>query len=109
VAILGNPVLNLAGENLGDIKEIMVDVHTGKVAYLVLSFGGFLGLGSKLFPVPWEAFRTAPAGNSLVLELDKGILEEAPGFDLDNWPDMGDPDWGRHIHDHYGLKWPYGL
>ncbi len=102
----GDKVRNSAGEDLGKIEDIMLDVPTGRVAYAVLSFGGFLGMGNKLFAVPWEALTLNERDKEFVLNIDKQMLENAPGFDKDNWPDMADPDWGSQIYKYYGYK-PY--
>ena|SRR5690242_144744 len=102
----GDRVRNTAGEDLGKIDELMIDIPTGRIAYAVLSFGGFLGMGNKLFAVPWEAFTVDESEHELVLNVDKNTLESAPGFDKDNWPDMADPQWGSQVYSHYGYK-PY--
>ena len=104
--LAGDRVRNSAGEDLGKIEEIMLDVPTGRVAYAVLSFGGFLGLGNKLFAVPWEALTLNERDHEFILNVDKEQLESAPGFDKDNWPDMADPQWGSQVFQHYGYK-PY--
>jgi len=104
--LTGDRVRNSAGEDLGKIEEIMIDVQTGRVAYAVLSFGGFLGIGDKLFAVPWEAMTLNEADHEFVMNVDKAALENAPGFDKDNWPDMADPTWGSQVFSHYGYK-PY--
>jgi len=100
--LAGDRVRNAAGEDLGKIEEIMLDVPSGRVAYAVLSFGGFLGMGNKLFAVPWNALTVDELEHQFVLDVDKQVLESAPGFDKDNWPDMADPNWGSQIHSHYG-------
>jgi sporulation protein YlmC with PRC-barrel domain len=105
-ALAGDRVRNSAGEDLGKIEEIMIDVPTGRVAYAVLSFGGFLGMGEKLFALPWDALQLDEDEHQFILNVDKATLENAPGFDSDNWPDMADPNWGSQIHSHYGSK-PY--
>ena len=105
-SLMGNHVRNAAGESLGKIEEIMIDVNAGRIAYAVLSFGGFLGIGDKLFAVPWESLALDPTGKEFILDVDKSVLENAPGFDKDNWPDMADTTWGSEIHGHYG-KTPY--
>jgi sporulation protein YlmC with PRC-barrel domain len=102
----GDKVINLQGENLGDIQEIMIDLERGRVAYAVLSFGGFLGLGDKLFAIPWEALTIDMAEKRFVLNVDKELLKRAPGFDKDRWPDMTDPAWGAELYTYYGYK-PY--
>lgn len=102
----GNDVYNKQNEDLGDIKEIMIDVPSGRVAYAVLSFGGFLGMGDKLFAVPWTALQLDTVNKRFVLDISKERLEQAPGFDKDAWPDMADPTWATALHDYYGVK-PY--
>jgi sporulation protein YlmC with PRC-barrel domain len=104
--LVGDRVRNSAGENLGSIEEIMIDTPSGRVAYAVLSFGGFLGIGSKLFAVPWSAMRLDEGEHEFVLDVDRQTLENAPGFDKDNWPDMADPAFEKQIHGHYGTT-PY--
>jgi sporulation protein YlmC with PRC-barrel domain len=104
--LLGNDVYNLAGNDLGDIKEILLDMQTGRVSYAVLSFGGFLGMGSKLFAVPWRALKLDTVNKRFILDVAKERLENAPGFDKDSWPDMADPTWANDLHTYYGTK-PY--
>ena len=104
--LAGDRVRNSAGEDLGKIEEIMIDIPGGRVAYAVLSFGGFLGMGNKLFAVPWDALTIDEQEHEFVLNIDKQTLEKAPGFDKDNWPDMADSTWGSQIYDYYGSK-PY--
>lgn len=105
-SLSGDRVRNSAGEDLGKVEEIMLDVPTGRVAYAVLSFGGFLGMGNKLFALPWDALTLNERDHEFILNVDKQTLENAPGFDKDNWPDMADPSWGSQIHNYYGSK-PY--
>jgi sporulation protein YlmC with PRC-barrel domain len=100
--LIGDTVVNGADDRLGDIKEIMLDMQTGQVAYAVLSFGGFLGLGDKLFAVPWQALHLDTVNKRFVLDIDKERLQTAPGFDKDAWPDMADTQWTQHIHNFYG-------
>jgi sporulation protein YlmC with PRC-barrel domain len=105
-SITGDSVRNRAGDDLGRIEEIMLDVESGDIAYAVLSFGGFLGLGDKLFAVPWNAFELNAENHEFILDVDKATLENAPGFDKDNWPDFADTTFGSQIHSHYGRE-PY--
>jgi sporulation protein YlmC with PRC-barrel domain len=100
--LMGNDVYNQKDEDLGDIKEIMLDMRSGRVAYAVLSFGGFLGMGKKLFAVPWSALTLDTVNKRFVLSVDKERLANAPGFDKDKWPDMQDPTWSKEIHAYYG-------
>lgn len=100
--LIGNDVYNHKGEDLGDIKEIMLDMRSGNVGYAVLSFGGFLGMGEKLFAVPWRALVLDTENKRFVLNVEKDRLKDAPGFDKDHWPNMADQGWSRAIHDYYG-------
>lgn len=104
--LIGNDVRNHQDEDLGDIKEIMLDVPNGRIAYAVLSFGGFLGMGDKLFAVPWEALQLDTENECFVLNVEKERLENAPGFDPDRWPDMADTTWQNEVHSYYGTE-PY--
>ncbi|HVL01649.1 MAG TPA: PRC-barrel domain-containing protein [Dongiaceae bacterium] len=99
--LIGDDVFNAEGESLGDIKEIMLDMETGDVAYAVLAFGGLLGLGEKLFAVPWNALHLDTVKKAFILNVAKDELKLAPGFDKDDWPDMSDPAWSEQIDSYY--------
>lgn len=103
-SLSGNAVVNAQGEDLGNIKELMLDINRGKIAYAVLSFGGFLGLGDKLFAIPWNAMTVEADKDRFVLDVPKERLEEAPGFDEDNWPETGDDTWLGEVYDYYGAE-----
>jgi len=94
-AIEGMVVRNEKGEDLGKVKDLVIDLQSGKVVYAALDFGGFIGIGDKLFAVPWKAFKCETNGKiqQLVLEIPKEKLKNAPGFDKKNWPVSGDPTW----------------
>ncbi len=100
-SIIGTDVVNPNGDNLGDIKEVVIDPSTGKVAYAVVSFGGFLSMGEKLFAIPFSSFKYDHAENEYVLDTSKERLEAAPGFDADHWPKMSDEKWNRDVHKYY--------
>ena len=102
--LIGNDVYNRMDESLGDIKEIMLDMHTGKVAYAVLSFGGILTMGEKLFAVPWERLVLDTVNERFTLDIEKEQLKNAPGFDKDHWPDMRSPDWNSEIDAFYRMS-----
>ncbi|MBT9465144.1 PRC-barrel domain-containing protein [Hydrogenophaga sp.] len=102
--LIGNDVFNDQDEDLGEIREIMLDMHTGRVDYAVLSFGGFLGMGEKLFAVPWAALELDTTSRCFVLRVSKARLESAPGFDKQHWPDMADPEWEKGVHEFYGTQ-----
>ena len=100
--LIGDNVHNKQDEHLGDIKEIMLDVPTGKVAYAVLSFGGLFTIGEKLFAVPWNALKLDAVNKRFVLDVKKDRFEDAPGFDSDHWPNMADQSWVDKISAYYG-------
>lgn len=104
-SLASDTVVNAQGEELGSVKDLMIDLSDGHVAYAVLSFGGFMGLGDKLFAVPWQALAVDQKNQTLVLNADKDSLENAPGFDKDDWPDMSDTAWGARVHKHYGISY----
>jgi sporulation protein YlmC with PRC-barrel domain len=102
--LTGDDVYNLTGESLGEIKEIMLDTRTGQVAYAVLSFGGIMGMGTKLFAVPWQLLTLDTTNKCFLLDIPKERLENAPGFDKDDWPDMSSPSWTSQIDSFYGAS-----
>ena len=102
--LTGTDVRNREGENLGNIKDFILDVENGRVMYAVLDFGGFLGIGDKYFAVPLEAFRTDTQSEQLVLDVDKARLENAPGFDKDNWPSTPNDTFVESVYDFYGQR-----
>ncbi|WP_058049589.1 PRC-barrel domain-containing protein [Janthinobacterium sp. Ant5-2-1] len=106
--LIGDDVYNHDDEELGDIKEIMLDMRTGQIAYAVLSFGGVLGMGDKLFAVPWERLTLDTVNKRFLLNVDKDLLKNAPGFDKDNWPDMGSEAWNQQMEAFYGSSTRYG-
>jgi sporulation protein YlmC with PRC-barrel domain len=106
--MIGDDVRSPAGEDLGHVEEIMIDTNGGRIAYVVLSFGGLLGLGDKLFAVPWSALTLDTEEHAFILDVDKETLEDAPGFDKDDWPKTldGNNDWLVGVYDYYGYA-PY--
>jgi len=104
-SLASDDVYNPKGEKLGSIKELMLDIQSGKVCYAVLSFGGFLSLGEKLFAVPWSALTVDTENKRLVMDTDEDRLKNAPGFDTDNWPNMADATWEKTVHGYYGTTY----
>jgi sporulation protein YlmC with PRC-barrel domain len=102
--LIGEDVYNRQDEDLGDIKEIMLDIRSGQVAYAVLSFGGWLGMGDKLFAVPWQALQLDTDNKRFLLDVSKEHLKNAPGFDQDNWPDMASTEFNTQLHSFYGTQ-----
>jgi sporulation protein YlmC with PRC-barrel domain len=104
---IGSDVENPQGQNLGDVKDVVIDRSSGRIAYAVVSFGGFLGMGEKLFAVPWGAFTQPKADkDTLVLDVDKERLKNAPGFDTHNWPQMASQEWVTSLYSYYNVP-PY--
>lgn len=104
--LTGDKVVNPQKENLGKIEHLMIDLANGRIAYAVLSFGGFLGMGDKLFAIPWSALTVDTVEKQFILNVDKEVLKRAPGFDKDDWPNMADRSWGTKVFTYYGAK-PY--
>ena len=102
--IAGDDVCNLQDEKLGTIKDIMIDVTSGKIRYAVLACGGFLGMGDHLFAVPWDAFKLDRENKRFILDVDAERLKTAPSFDKDNWPNMADPSWNSTIDSYYAKR-----
>lgn len=106
--IVGMRVKNAQDENLGTVNDIVIDMEAGKVRYLALSYGGFLGLGDKLFAVPHDAFQVRRDENAeavhLVLDISTEKLKEAPGFDQNNWPNFADAKFTSTIDEFYSPK-----
>jgi len=104
--LTGDSVVNGAGEDLGKIEAIMLDVTSGRIAYAVLSFGGFLGMGKKLFALPWGALTLDAVEKRFIVDASKEKLQNAEGFDKDHWPSMADPEWATRLHSYYNVT-PY--
>lgn len=102
----GDKVVNARGEDLGTIEDIMIDVQRGRVAYAVMKCGGFLGMGDKLFAIPWDALTLDANRHCFVLDADRERFQKAPGFDKQHWPSMADNSWATQVHDFYGVR-PY--
>jgi len=101
-SIIGAKVVNASKEDLGKIEDVVIDTRTSVVAYAILSFGGFLGLGDKHFAIPWRVLDFHAAEGYAVLKLDKERLKNAPGFKAGEWPDMSTKEWVNSIDDHFG-------
>jgi len=99
--VIGGDVRSQTNENLGDIEDLAIDPKSGRVAYAVVAFGGFLGFGEKLFAIPMDSF-TRTADGKWVLAVSRDRLKDAPGFDKKNWPNMADPMFDTRIREFYG-------
>lgn len=99
--ITGDEVCNLKDEKLGKIQDLMLDVTTGKIRYAVLTSGGFLSMGDRLFAVPWKALKQDKANHRFILNADVERVKNAPGFDKDDWPNMADASWNTAVESYY--------
>lgn len=108
--MLGSQIVNRAGEQLGTLKELVIDLEDGRIAYAVLSFGGVMGMGDKLFAIPWEALMLNAKDRTFILDVEKEVFKEAPGFDKDRWPDKAqyEAGWLLDIYEYYGYS-PYWM
>ena len=105
-SINGTNVVNSRGEDVGHVEDIMIDLSTGRVLYTVLSFGGILGIGNKLFAVPFQSFTIDQEDEKFILDVDKDRLKNAPGFDKDNWPQTSDINFNNEVYSYYSVD-PY--
>jgi sporulation protein YlmC with PRC-barrel domain len=97
----GTDVYNRAGEHLGTIDHVMIDKFSGQVGYAVMSFDGFLGIGEKYHPLPWQVLDYDTRKGGYVVDLDRQTLEKAPhygGRDAEAWPERG---WRSRVDDYY--------
>jgi sporulation protein YlmC with PRC-barrel domain len=97
-------VVGADGEVLGSISDLMLDLERGRVAYAVVATGGIVGIGERLFAVPWSALR--PLGEQFLLECKRAVLDSAPAFDRDHWPLTPAHRWHERVHAHYHSR-PY--
>jgi sporulation protein YlmC with PRC-barrel domain len=105
-SLTGDEVRNHNDEVLGSVADIMIDCSTGKVSYVVMSSGGFLGLGEKLFALPMSALTLDTENECMRMEANKELFENLEGFDKDNWPDMADVIWEKATHQYFAAR-PY--
>ena len=106
--LIGEEVRNKQDESLGEIKEIMIDMRTGQVGYVVMSLGGWFNYNERLYAVPWKALQHDVANHRFVLDVSREKLQSAPAFEKDQWPDMADATWVREINSAYGTE-PYHM
>ncbi|MFX1767370.1 PRC-barrel domain-containing protein [Paraburkholderia sp. A1RI-2L] len=107
----GDRVFSSDNQEIGKIKEIMLEVASGRVAYAVMSSGGFLGIGDKLLALPWSALTLDATNKRFLLNVSAERVKLAPGFDKDHWPAMADLEWSTTVHEYYGTPgyWENGL
>ena len=105
--IVGSRVINLEGQPIGTINDLVIDINTGNIVYAALEFGGVMGFGDKLFAVPWHSLTSVPSEGTFILDQSKAKLEKAPGFNKSEWPDVGDRRWRAGISAFYRHHAPY--
>src|SRR5580704_8495481 len=106
--VVGTTVYNLQDEHLGSVYNLMVDKISGQVAYAVMSFGGFLGMGESYHPLPWRVLKYGVRQGGYVVDLDRRRLEGAPSYTASSLPNWSDRDYGRRVDEYYGVP-PYGF
>ena len=99
--IRGTPVYNTDGEALGNVNDLMVDTETGRIAYALMSFGGFLGIGERYHPLPWAVLKYDRIRRGYVVPLNKATLVAAPTYGRDDAPRWGERAYEERIHDYY--------
>jgi len=111
LTIIGNEVYNNSDENLGAIKDVMLNLHNGKIEYVVIEYGGFLGMGEKFFAVPFNVLKIDTSRHAFILNQSKEVLENAPGFDKDHWPETNSHGmekssmyWGSFMGPNVGIS-----
>ena len=102
--IIGSNVINMKGELLGKIADLVLDIDTGRILYVIVESGGFLGIGDKLLPVPWESLAALPSEGLFFLDQSKEQMAKAPAFEKNKLPDIADANWGEGIFKHYGVS-----
>lgn len=100
----GTAVYNANGDKLGTIDDLIIDKRSGLVRYAALEFGGFLGMGTDRYPIPWSLLTYDTRLDGYVVPVQKSQLEKAPSYPEDKFPDYTD-DYGKRVYDHYGVGW----
>jgi uncharacterized protein YrrD len=104
--LVGRDVENRQGEDFGEIADLAIDLSNGRIAYVILEYGGWLGLGEKLAAVPWQALKADVANPRVTMDINKDKLKILPGFARDEWPQTLDRQWLANVYSRYGEK-PY--
>ena len=99
----GTAVYNRQREHMGTVKNFMVNKRSGQVAYAVMSFGGFLGMGESYHPLPWKVLTYDTGMGGYVVDLTRQQLEGAPSYTSSDMPDWSTPTYGRQVSDYYGM------
>lgn len=105
-SIMSDKIENPHGEELGRIDNLMININTGEVEYAVVEFGAFLGVGGKLFAIPFGELRLDPENKIFILNRTKEYLKDSPGFDKTHWPDTNDHTYFENVGMYYGSYVP---
>ena len=100
----GTKVYNNAGDKLGSIDDLMIDKMSGQIRYAVLEFGGFLGMGTDRYPIPWNMLKYETSKDGYVVPLDKAKLDNAPKYRDSEMP-VYDTEYGKRVNTYYGVNW----
>ncbi|MDO1446466.1 PRC-barrel domain-containing protein [Rhodocytophaga aerolata] len=101
-SMIGDGIENLQGEHLGKIKDLMVDLESGSITYVVIEYGGFLGMGEKLFALPLKALKLDQVNRKFTLNIDRALFEKAPGFDKHHWPATNSHEYFQEVGSYWG-------
>jgi hypothetical protein len=99
--VIGKKILDYNQDDLGKIEELVLDKFSGQVRYAVLAYGGFMGLGSEFYAIPWGAFEYRPTNDAFKVSFSQEDIKKAPGFNKDSWPDFADANWDRSTNEFY--------
>jgi sporulation protein YlmC with PRC-barrel domain len=102
--VTSTAVENARGDSLGQIDDIMIDKVSGRVAYAILQYGSFLGMGGKRFALPWDLLKYDTGRSAYLVDIPEDRLKDAPNFDEGSEPTWGDRDYNRQVHEYYGSK-----
>ncbi|MDN7023406.1 PRC-barrel domain containing protein [Methanoculleus sp. FWC-SCC1] len=105
-SITGKTVKSPDQQALGTVHNLILDMKSGRVAFLVISTGGILGIGEKFIPVPWESYSGMPDEDSVTVNVTRETLESAPNYDRDSWEGIHDLGWLARVYQYYGFR-PY--
>lgn len=100
--VKGTDVYNPEGEHLGYIDDVVLTKADGRAAFAIMSFGGFLGIGEKYHPLPWQSLSYDPERGGYVVSVSRAQLEDAPSYAAGDDPDWNDPLYGDRLRGHYG-------
>ncbi len=100
----GTAVYDLAGDKLGIIDDLVIDKRTGHVRYAALEFGGFLGIGTDRYPLPWDMLKYDTSKDGYVVNINRDLLTDAPRYASGQAPTYTE-EYGRGVYGHYGFNW----